>query len=1428
MYMKKFASVYRALFTLLIIFGLSIAPVFADHTATITISPNITNCNELGNTFTITVKNNANSLDSIWTVDIYKSTGVTNFSCGDAPSGWYLADYSTTGLCRYTASDISSYIDPGEQLNFTFYAVMSLATECTRTFHVATLDNQTPTGQYQHNYPTVSVDCKQPKISKSITSGNYLGVCPPENQSPGDFCWMTHGTIRITVYDNDTCDLGIDYCEWNYTVDGEEGSSGIVQGNGEKEIEFNITFDEDSVHILNIICKDIAGNIITDIEEFKVDNTPPETNKTYGEPYFTDGTSEWITSSTPIYLNAVDGGDNCAIGAIKTYYRVEVVDEKSCWDPGTCCVPEHDPNEPNWTEYTTPFTINEESCHRIEYYSVDKLGNNESIKAQCVFVDNTPPLGTKEVGDPKKNCSSGEDCDYWVTQNTPITLTCTDQEPHPVGNEKVCYKVYVDENNNTPSYCSIFGGELNQEGYCCINSSTITLHFLEDSNHTLEFYCEDALGNRNEVDTEKFRVDTLPPIIDKTLSGPQVGNCPPQDENDKCWIKDWTYGNGTAIHIEAYDNDTLGCAVDQITCDWWYILDGSQIINETYMQGLIPPFNITFDDETEHELHVKCCDALGNCYEDVETFYVDSSGPNVTKEFIGPWYNDSGVEYIDTATLINLTAHDNPEGVCAVGNVTIYWKDFYFQDEDNWSYCYQACEGWQIQYPSNPLDPTVEGWHKYEGPFNDLNESCHVLEYYAVDALGNVGPIGINCFFVDKTPPYAIKDFEGIALDCADGEDCDYWINRNTIINLNCKNRGPHPSPLDKIQWRIWDDITGNWTEWKESPVVIGGNDVSIQFEEDSKHIIEYKCSDKVGKESRVYNLTLKVDSTPPIINKTMLGTKGKDWIGNCPPENESDVCYVKGGSGILVSVYDPDPTGKGCAVGNVSCYYEVWWNSTLVDNGTFTNSTKIIFNEDSAHEVIIYCEDALGNSIEDSQVFLVDKEPPTTIKSFGEPKLGNGTHLWITSSTPINLTATDDKVGVDYIKYRITYLGNKTCPEVCNYNGTGSWRRINGTFAQFTIKEDSCHLIEYYAVDKFGNNETIHKQCVMVDNTPPMPNKTVGEPKEIWDGKDAVFYDISDKCWSGGNDSLECWKVTIGTPITMSCIDPEPHPVNHARVCFAVGVDGVDKTEEYCNIYNGSYNERGDGFCCLNSTIENFTFLERTEHELEYYCVDALGNKGELDIEKFKVIGEPFKIKLNKKWNLISVPFVLLDNNITKVFKDISNDINSVWTYDAASDQWFVYRPGKENTSNLKEINPGWGYWVMAYNDTELIIGGDLYNPAVTPPGRELKKGWNLIGYYGLENETENYEGPIGKGRIAYCALYTLRNEESIYPPTKWSSLLTYWEPLDEEFIELGVCDRLDPGAGYWIYVDEDKGYARATVCPEWLVEEICGILSP
>ncbi|RLF34681.1 MAG: hypothetical protein DRN03_06465, partial [Thermoplasmata archaeon] len=861
-----------------------------------------------------------------------------------------------------------------------------------------------------------------------------------------------------------TCDLGIDYCEWNYTVDGKDGNSGIVWGNGEKEIEFNITFNKDSLHVLNITCKDIAGNIITDIEEFKVDNTPPKTNKTYGNPHWpyniNSGASypHWISTSTPITLDREDGGEICAVGVDKTWYIVIPVNDSYCESEDACnsicinpynesckntqktiewcqenctnssdfegcvndCVHHCCDGQPHqecgpypgnlicditcsiysdscgsddnydemWNVYKNPFTIPNESCHLIQYFSIDHLGNIELMQHQCVFVDNTPPVGTKTIGDPKISCNpiNGSDC-WWVRDHvTEINLTCTDQEPHPVNNEEVCYKVSLDDSDVTADYCD----KALENGWCCVASPT-TIIFKEDSLHDLEYYCRDALGNANDPELEYFKVDSQPPIIEKTIIGPQVGNCPPENESDKCWIKDWTNGTGTTIHIEAYDNETYGCAVNQITCDWWYYVDENYTLGGT---NITPPFDIKFYDETEHELHVKCCDALGNCYEDIETFYVDSSGPNVTKEFIGPWYTDGYSEWIDTVTNISLTANDNLNGECAVGEDKIYYR---YELAPNESWCYSL-----EQYCQQLHTPEDSGWIEYTGPFGIPTESCHVLEYYAVDKLGNVGPVGVNCFFSDHTKPIAEMRVDYPYLNCTQGENCDYWVRDHiTQIHLNCKNRGPHPSPLDKIQWRIWSDITGNWTEWNESQAGIEGPDVTIIFTEDSVHKIQYKCNDTVGKESNLKEKVFRVDSQPPVIEKEMFG----NYLENCPPENLGDVCYVADNnqSRVNITVHD-NLTYPDCAVGDVLCRYVLYWETDettckgrgytwdseksmcIVESEDFTENKEIYFKEDSTHHLYINCTDALGNYIEDSETFLVDSTPPVTTKSYGTP----------------------------------------------------------------------------------------------------------------------------------------------------------------------------------------------------------------------------------------------------------------------------------------------------------------------------------------------------------------------------------------------------------------------------------------------------------
>jgi hypothetical protein len=450
-------------------------------------------------------------------------------------------------------------------------------------------------------------------------------------------------------------------------------------------------------------------------------------------------------------------------------------------------------------------------------------------------------------------------------------------------------------------------------------------------------------------------------------------------------------------------------------------------------------------------------------------------------------------------------------------------------------------------------------------------------------------------------------------------------------------------------------------------------------------------------------------------------------------------------------------------------------------------------------------CEDGHDNDCDG----LVDCEdpdchiPPVTMKWYDPKPYENGAK-WIDSKTLIRFSVEDEDVCEDeeFTTYwRNTLVDDEYCWDetLCQENATGEgeW---NVYLEPFTKEEDSCHLIEYYSVDNFSNEEGIKKQCVFVDNQGPEPVKTIGNPKTECEGDQCEEWD---------------WLITLFTPITLDCVDPEPHPVGEETLCYRVELDGKDKTEEYCE------EELTDGWCCVEPPVEDFFFGEECTHKLEFYCIDKLGNKGEIDTETFKVEGGVFRIQLNKKWNLISVPFVLINDDPAKVFENVDG-LESVWTYDGETDEWFVWTPDSK-PDTLHEIIPGWGYWVKMSNSSELLIGGSLMQPRVTPPSRKLVKGWNLIGYYGTDSQ-EVYDGPDGDGDYAYCALYSLVNLEGPIL-TKWSSLWTYWEPDNPyQWKALGRCDRMDPGAGYWIEIEEEDLYVPATACPAELWDLFCG----
>ena len=1146
------------------------------------------------------------------------------------------------------------------------------------------------------------VDDTPPSIEKEmlgVEGDDWIGDCPPDDIS--DVCYVADndvGGVSVDVIDGgEICavdDVDCFYELWWETdsqtcIDEFSGTHLYNFGTGECFVEggqfstdTEILFHQDSTHRLYIECVDALGNKVTDEEFFLVDSLPPVTTKTYLGPYSDEPCcSEWIDTKSTIKLDAEDN----KVGVEETLYRVTQVSDEHCTSPNYCQT--HATGSGDFVTYTEPFGIAEESCHLIEYYSVDFLGNKEVEKKQCVFVDKTAPVLTKEVGEPKIPCE-GEECDFWIQDHvTPITLSCEDAGPHPSNYVTIHWRYNVDGGEWIEGSYSTAEHMLANPSYICVAGQVCdpiehTIIFEEDSVHTLEAWCEDAVEKTSEKDIEIFKVDSVPPTTEK--------------------------------------------------------------------------------------------------------------------EYLKPFFDDEGVHYIDGASLVELTAEDGGE-ICAVGVDKTYYHYMIVDNEMCSEECYideGECEGW--------------------GCLDDLEKDFFVTGRY-----GNQGSLA-------QTWELAIWERDGgteyvRADDGADSNSFDWTSGVAEDFLLS----------YDPSDGSVVFTVGAKTLEWTY--------DSDKYFE----YMIPFAKGNANGNSAQLTDMRLNGKALPDLDSGTtymgykvlmgdgeqlngfvLTGKATLNWAGN--PKNELPAFHI-----FVMNTHDFE-------------WYEYEAPFSIPD--------------ESCHLIRFQSIDLLGNAEDvQYQCVFVDKTPPVTEKSYGEPRFPfemceESYPHWISSQTDITMEAIDPEPhpsGVDYTKYRVTLLDDdKYCEDFgeCMRNaiGTGDFMDYTGAFQ---IGEESCHLIEYYSVDMVEKPETVKKQCVFVDNTPPEPNKTVGEPRDLWTPGEngdpmSIFYpEETAHCWDGTEDEIECWEVTMTTPIDLECVDQDPHPVDNNEICFMVGLDGEDATGNYCGFERGFMTD--DGYCCIDDERKGFMFREETEHNLKYYCVDALGNEGEIDEEKFKVTGTKFEIPLFKKWNLISVPFVLLNDDPEVVFESIADQIESVWTYDPehviCGDDWCVWSPNDELPDNLR-IKPGWGYWVLAKNGTTedplwLVIGGSLFNQGpVAPPSRDLQAGWNLIGYYGASwelydwgdfnfmcGDAFDFPDRFIYGDKVYCALNSLIDTQEGYP--KWSSLWSFLNCGDHHTFWMGLntcadqgiqqaLSRMYAGRGYWIEMDVEDMYAPATTC--------------
>ena len=109
----------------------------------------------------------------------------------------------------------------------------------------------------------------------------------------------------------------------------------------------------------------------------------------------------------------------------------------------------------------------------------------------------------------------------------------------------------------------------------------------------------------------------------------------------------------------------------------------------------------------------------------------------------------------------------------------------------------------------------------------------------------------------------------------------------------------------------------------------------------------------------------------------------------------------------------------------------------------------------------------------------------------------------------------------------------------------------------------------------------------------------------------------------------------------------------------------------------------------------------------------------------------------LHQGWNLISIPTIQEEQNLTRVLGSINSWYNAVQWYDIndTNDPWKHYKLGKQFGNDLYQLNETMGFWIhitqpgdtiFVYNGTQPIINQTI----------DLSPGWNFVGFPSLNNK--------------------------------------------------------------------------------------------
>lgn len=173
-----------------------------------------------------------------------------------------------------------------------------------------------------------------------------------------------------------------------------------------------------------------------------------------------------------------------------------------------------------------------------------------------------------------------------------------------------------------------------------------------------------------------------------------------------------------------------------------------------------------------------------------------------------------------------------------------------------------------------------------------------------------------------------------------------------------------------------------------------------------------------------------------------------------------------------------------------------------------------------------------------------------------------NTTASWTNKDVTVELTATDDKSGVDKTYYTLGNDENAT-----TYEGN-----------TFTVTEEGIHNYSFYSVDKVGNVERISNEMVRIDKTPPVTttNATDGwhdmftlkmDGEDHLSGLNAIFYSVNGGDFRVGN----MLTFTKKGEYTVSFYSRDRAGNNEPIQTVQLKINGFEKPEDEIPLFEGT-----------------------------------------------------------------------------------------------------------------------------------------------------------------------------------------------------------------------------------------------------------------